>query len=131
LHDTLVPFARTGADGSAAAFWAAPDGIQRIVHMGSGSGSVVACVLATEPIDFLRLLAIGYPEICWLDDADFALPPERDDEWSVTNQPLRDWVTSHGVSIPETARELVADPATFGDEHSSDPFCNWLNDIQP
>ena len=48
-----------------AAFWLDDAGKQRIVHLGSGSGSTLVCILAEEAIDFLRLLAIGYDEICW------------------------------------------------------------------
>jgi hypothetical protein len=69
----LSVFALTGADGSVAAFWLDDDGKQRIVHLGSGSGSTLVCVLADDPVDFLRLLAIGYDEICW--DVLFSNPP--------------------------------------------------------
>lgn len=131
LHDVLVPFADTGGEGSQAAFWAAPDGIQRIVHLGSGSGSVLTCVLATEPIDFLRLLAIGYDELCWMADPRFAAPPVRDDDFSPINEPFRDWVLGHGVTIPRTARELVPHPAKMTDVDSPDPFCSWLVGILP
>jgi hypothetical protein len=62
---TLWPFCRTGADGSVAALWLAPDSRTRIVHLGSGSGSMLTCVLGESAVDFLRLLAIGYDEICW------------------------------------------------------------------
>src|SRR5215471_18447873 len=72
----LCVFAKTGADGSMAAFWLDDDGKQRIVHLGSGSGSTLVCVLADDPIDFLRLLAIGYDEICWKED--FFKPPNSD-----------------------------------------------------
>lgn len=60
----LCVFAKTGADGSMAAFWIDDAGKQCIVHMGSGSGALLCCVLAETPIDFLRLIAIGYDEIC-------------------------------------------------------------------
>lgn len=130
-HDVLVPFARTGADGSQAAFWVAPDGIQRIVHLGSGSGSMLACVLAEQPIDFLRLLAIGYDEICWLDEPAFADPPLRDDGFSTLNGPFRAWVRGHGVEIPSTAREIVPNPARMADSTSRDLFCSWLNKVTP
>lgn len=73
ILNRLCVFARTGADGSMAAFWLAPDGSQKIVHMGSGSGSTLVCVLADDPIDFIRLLAIGYDEICWREQ--FSAPP--------------------------------------------------------
>lgn len=62
--ERLYVFARTGADGSMAAFWLDDLGKQRIVHLGSGSGSVMCCVLADTAIDFLRLVAIGDDEIC-------------------------------------------------------------------
>ncbi|MFL5322610.1 MAG: hypothetical protein ACJ790_23315 [Myxococcaceae bacterium] len=129
LHDRLVPFARTGADGSEAAFWLDPQGIQRIVHMGSGSGSLVTCVLATDPVDFLRLLAIGYPELCSLDEPQFAEPPQRDDGHSIVNAPFRDWLAARGVSVPRTAREIVPRPAVMGDADTTDAFCAWLNAV--
>ena len=71
----LWPFARTGSDGSTAALWLGIDGATRIVHLGSGSGSMMTCVLAEDPVDFLRLLAIGYREICW--NVDYAAPRSR------------------------------------------------------
>lgn len=65
LAQRLVPILRTGADGSHAALWLDDNGQQKIVHMGSGSGSMMACVLAHSVEDLLRLLAIGYCELCW------------------------------------------------------------------
>ncbi len=73
IINRLCVFAQTGAEGSEAAFWIDDNGDQRIVHLGSGSGSVLCCVLANNALDFLRLLAIGYDEICW--NAEFANPP--------------------------------------------------------
>jgi hypothetical protein len=52
-------FAKTGADGSTAALWIDDEGRQRIVHMGSGSGSTLTCVLAEDAVDFLRLIPSG------------------------------------------------------------------------
>lgn len=70
----LWPFAQTGGEGSTAALWRDGEGRVRIVHLGSGSGSMMTCVLADDAVDFLRLLAIGYREICW--NAEFGAPPE-------------------------------------------------------
>ncbi len=64
ISKRVAIFAKTGGDGSSAAFWLDDDGVQRIVHIGSGSGSDMMCVLANDPINFLQLLAIGYEEIC-------------------------------------------------------------------
>lgn len=125
----LRVFARTGGDGSMAAFWIDDEGRQKIVHIGSGSGSMLACVLCDDPLDFLRLIAIGYDEICWNDEFEFT-PCESFKNNNYVVQPnlkYQDWlVNEFQTSIPERASEIVKEPAEFGDEDSSDPFCKWL-----
>lgn len=122
----LCVFAKTGRDGSMAAFWLADDGSQKIVHLGSGSGSVTLCVLADEAVDFLRLLAIGYDEICWGDA--YPQPPNASGEFVVEpNAPYRDWVAeTFEVSIPKIATDIVRHPASMDDEHSEDVFWQWV-----
>ncbi|MEO1684526.1 MAG: SMI1/KNR4 family protein [Cyanobacteria bacterium J06631_12] len=125
----LCVFAQTGGDGSMAAFWLDDDGNQRIVHIGSGSGSTLCCILAETPIDFLRLLAIGYDEICW--DDEFPYPPnspECDTGMHVhPNTKYRDWLKStFAVSIPERATEIVKHPSGMDDTDSPDRFCRWV-----
>ena len=123
--ERLCVFAKTGAEGSMAAFWLDTQGRQKIVHLGSGSGSVMVCVLADDPVDFLRLLAIGYDEICWGDNygevpsaAEFKVRP---------NLRFRDWVrTSFRVVIPETGLEVVKHPSSMGDAASQDEFNRWV-----
>ena len=124
-HETVWPFCRTGSDGSEAALWKSPDGQTLVVHLGSGSGSTLACVLGDDAVDFLRLLAIGYDEICW--NEDWHLPPEAEPNHEVFNEPYRRWVeTTFGTTIPTTALELIPAPAAMGDE-SDDAWCRWLN----
>ena len=125
----LCVFAKTGADGSMAAFWLDDRGKQSIVHLGSGSGSTLTCVLAEEAVDFLRLLAIGYDEICWSDA--FSKPPNADhsaDELYVhPNVAFQEWVTrTFLVEIPRTAVEIVRQPSQMGDSASTDAFCRWV-----
>ena len=125
----LCVFAKTGAEGSMAAFWIDDAGKQCIVHMGSGSGSILCCVLAEIPIDFLRLIAIGYDEICWRDA--FPYPPNSPDYnvglYVYPNVRYRNWVqTKFGVSIPERATEVVKYAAEIGDTNSPDRFCRWV-----
>jgi len=127
----LVPFARTGGDGSRAAFWLDPDGRQRIVHLGSGSGSTLCCELVRTPLDLLRLLAIGYDEICWLDADSAAAPPEREDGTPAANEPYREWLRARGVSIPETAAEVVCGLEFMDDPPGSDDFRRWLDTNDP
>lgn len=128
VHDRLSIFARTGADGSAAAFWLADDNTQKIVHIGSGSGSALMCVLANEPIDFLRLIAIGYEEICW--SQDFAYPPNHNKSHAYVppHKDYQEWVKNEfNTTIPTTAQEIIKEPAEMWDVNSNDPFCRWLS----
>ena len=118
-------FAKTGADGSMGAFWRDDDGRVRIVHFGSGSGSTLMCVLADDPVDFLRLLAIGYDEICW--DEHFSERPEALEPRVLPNEPYRAWVTStFGVTIPATALEIIRHPNSMDDDDPQDDFARWV-----
>jgi hypothetical protein len=125
IRSRLRVFCRTGSDGSMGAFWLDDEGRQRIVHMGSGSGSTLVCVLADDAVDFLRLLAIGYEEICW---GGFEEPPDAPQAFSSgPNAPFAEWVVnSFGVSIPETGAGIVRHPSNMGDGESADPFWNWI-----
>jgi len=121
-------FARTGGEGSTAAFWLNDTGQLKIVHLGSGSGSMLNCVLAENAVDFLRLLAIGYDEICW--NNEFSAPPNGLDANVLVepNELFQQWVrNTFYVTIPATAAEIVRHPAEYGDENSGDEFCDWCN----
>jgi hypothetical protein len=125
----LCVFAKTGDDGSNAAFWLDDDGNQKIVHLGSGSGSTLVCVLAEDPVDFLRLIAIGYDEICR--DEEFSKPPNAyrlEDELIVLpNVDYQNWVRdTFSVTIPRVATEIVKFPARMGEDDSEDPFWKWV-----
>lgn len=122
----LCVFASTGGDGSMAALWLDDAGQQKIVHLGSGSGSTMVCVLADDAVDFLRLLAIGYAEICWPDE--LAVPPRADGP--PPNLELRNWVeATFDVSIPRTALDIIKSTADMADRASADPFCRWLQSV--
>lgn len=132
-RDRLAAFFRTGGDGSYAALWRDDAGAPHIVHLGSGSGSTMLGVLASDPIDFLRLLAIGYEELCWPDQFD-RTPAEIDAEneyledapWD-RSAALREWVTARfAVAVPRRASDLLGRVSDMGDETSTDPFLAWL-----
>ncbi len=146
VSERLVPFCKTGGDGSYAAFWVDDAGSTQIVHMGSGSGSTMIGVMVSDPVDFLRLLAIGYDELCWPEnhestplEAHEEEHPREDyegmeDEWP---QPLsapialRAWVAeTFGVAIPDRASKIMRDMPEMDDENSDDPFVKWLNKVQ-
>ena len=129
----LAPFIRTGGDGSYAALWRDDSGAQKFVHLGSGSGSVMACVLVDNPIDMLRLMAIGYDELCWHEN--YAMTPAEvaaDNEYAdpyVAPRAFRTFVeTTFKVTIPRTAAQIVPHPTDMGD--TSDPFWRWIESKQ-
>ncbi|QZO00897.1 hypothetical protein [Chenggangzhangella methanolivorans] len=103
----------------------------------------MVCVLPDDPVEILRLCAIGYDELCWPED--YGLTPSeirerravRDDDGElVVPDPnevepvaFRAWVeTTFGVTVPATASEIVATTADMDDETSDDPFCRWTRE---
>lgn len=128
IADRLVSFARTGGDGSHAAFWIDDQGHQQIVHLGAGGA---LGILTSTPLDFLRLLGTGYQEIsgdCL--EAPDQPPDDEDGERIVVNQGYRSWLARrYGVTLPRTASEVIG--AIFSrrpslDTVSDDPFWNWV-----
>ena len=122
----LLVFAQSGADGSECALWLDDEGRTQIVHIGSGSGSMMTCILVKNALDFLRLLAIGYDEICW--DEDYPFPPNsnKDNTFVHPNSQYQEWVqnTFH-TTIPKIGLE-VATPHNMNDEPITDPFLKWF-----
>ena len=122
----LLVFAQSGADGSECALWLDDEGHTQIVHIGSGSGSMMTCILVKNALDFLRLLAIGYDEICW--DEDYPFPPNSNKENTFVhpNTQYQEWVqnTFH-TTIPKIGLEVVT-PHNMNDEPITDPFLKWF-----
>ena len=125
----LLVFAQSGADGSECALWLDDEGHTQIVHIGSGSGSMMTCILVKNALDFLRLLAIGYDEICW--DEDYPFPPNsnKDNTFVYPNTQYQEWVqnTFH-TTIPKIGLE-VATPHNMNDEPITDPFLKWFLEV--
>jgi hypothetical protein len=130
-RDRLANLVRTGGDGSYACLWRDDAGGTRFVHLGSGSGSTMLCTLTTDPVDFLRLLAIGYVELCWPEHFPFA-PEDVDEDAVRAPARLRRWVEQEfGVAIPRTASEIVPRPRSMDDDDDGgDPFVIWLRAAQ-
>lgn len=140
VDDQIAVIVRTGGDGSQAALWLDPDGVQRIVHLGSGSGSTAIGVLVESPVDLLRLMAIGYQELCWTEIHEltpaeaFAAELDGDDsdpEGGEFTPPtaFQNFVReTFEVSIPERASGIVSKLVDMDDEDvaSTDPFGAWL-----
>ena len=125
----LLVFAQSGADGSECALWLDDEGRTQIVHIGSGSGSMMTCILVKNALDFLRLLAIGYDEICW--DEDYPLPPNsnKDNTFVHPNTQYQEWVqnTFH-TTIPVIGLEVVT-PHSMDDKATDDPFLKWFLEV--
>ena len=122
----LLVFARSGADGSECALWLDDEGRTQIVHIGSGSGSMMTCILVKNALDFLRLLAIGYDEICWDEDYPFPANSNKDNTFVHPNTQYQEWVqnTFH-TTIPKIGLEVVT-PHNMNDEPITDPFLKWV-----
>ncbi len=133
----LAMFVRSGGDGSRAGLWRDDAGRQHFVHCGSGSGSTLLGILTSDPVDFLRLLAIGYEELCWPDA--FPLTPAaargRDAAFgkSILSRPpveFGNWVAeTFGVRIPDRASDIVAQAPDMMDKSSNDPFWQWVTGL--
>jgi hypothetical protein len=132
VNDRLVIFLRTGGDGSWAGLWRDDDGQQRIVHLGSGSGSVMLCVLTKNMEDLLRLLAIGYNELCWPEQIEKTPDEVREDEYDDDDYPPPPQLFRHyvkdilGFNIPARASEIVSNTVSMSESESDDAFWNWL-----
>ena len=138
--DRLAPIVPTGGDGSYAALWRGEDGGVSIVHMGSGSGSTMTCVLATDPVDMLRLMAIGYSELCWPET--LAITPEQEyadrvlllgagnvPPYSLPGEFRRFVGKTFEVGIPERGSDIVKNVALMESETSDDPFWRWVRAV--
>lgn len=132
VNDRLSIFLRTGGDGSWAGLWLDDNGEQRIVHLGSGSGSVMLSVLTESVEDLLRLLAIGYDELCWPEQFQRTPDEVRADEYDGYDYPPPPLLFRHYVerilrlSIPKRASEIVFSTVSMDELESDDPFWNWL-----
>ena len=125
IIDRLCVFGKTGSDGSMAAFWLTPDGTQKIVHLGSGSGSTMVCVLAENFVDFLRLLAIGYSEIAW--DSDLVEAPSE--RLGQDGNKYSSWVCkTFKVQIPRKGTDIIKNISRMGDADSLDEFEKWTSE---
>ncbi|MEP3225123.1 MAG: hypothetical protein ABJO01_04050 [Parasphingorhabdus sp.] len=140
VYDRLAAFCQTGGDGSYVALWLDNDGGTRIVHLGSGSGSTMLGVLVNDPVDLLRLLAIGYDELCWPENHGktpkeiWAEDNDEEEFEPAPNPPvlLQKWVSqTFDVNIPKTASEIVSDVPDMGDDKSDDPFWQWIMSLEP
>lgn len=124
IEDRLVPFARTGGDGSHVAFWLDDHGRRQIVHLGSEG---LVCLLGRTPLDFLRALAIGYEEI----SGDCLDAPDAPPAGAGRNAAYRAWlVERYGVTIPATASEIFGEIPDVCADASDDPFWRWVRAAQ-
>ncbi len=87
----------------------------------------VACVLGRTPLDFLRLLAIGYEEI----SGECLGGPDKAPGEAGRNAAYRAWlIERYGVLIPETAADILAGYPDALAETSNDPFQRWVRESQ-
>lgn len=102
-------------DGSAIAIWRAPQGGLPVVYLGSEGGGRV---LASDALQFLRLLAVGYGEFALYGNLDE--PPEEDGEVAPE---LLAWLAAQGLSVPATGEDILAEA-----EQRWPDFDGWVED---
>ena len=97
----LLPLAETDGSGGFAALWFAPSGDSRSVLLSSEGGAPQR--LADDPVDFLRLIAIGYDELTpWVWDEPVSVD-EDDEDTAAAHAPFRAWVEEEfDVEVPES-----------------------------
>lgn len=124
IEGRLVPFARTGGDGSHVAFWLDDEGRRQIVHLGSEG---LVCLLGQTPLDFLKLLAIGYEEI----SGDCLDAPDVRPADGGVNAAYRAWlIERYRVTIPAMASDILGEIPNVLAEASADPFWCWVRKAQ-
>ena len=97
----LLPLAETDGSGGIAALWFAPSGDSRFVRLGSEGGAPQR--LADDPVDFLRLIAIGYDELnSWVWDEPVSVDEDSEDT-AAAHAPFRAWVEDEfDVEVPQS-----------------------------
>jgi len=127
--ERVFVFARSGGEGSRLALWRNEAGACRVVHLGSGSGSVWYGCVGQSPLDLLRLLAIGYPEIAFPEAFNSRPDALREAELRGLNEPFRAWLAARfGVETPERGVELCPQDPCWDDQPSEDPFWRFLDE---
>ncbi len=111
-------------DGSMLGIWIDDDERLKYVHLGSGSGSTLCCVIANSTIEFLTLISIGYKELGFV--SDFTLTPEENGDEPKVNQAFIDWLKENfNITAPSNGANIVKNPAQLWDDKTTDHFCGW------
>lgn len=122
MANTLVSILRCGGDGSHIALWRDPEGQMRYVFAGSEGA---AFVIADTPLDFVRLITMGYESIETreaLDEMPQTIWEEYNDAPWQEPVAARDWVReTFSATYPDTGAVLL--PRQDG----PDPFAVWVD----
>lgn len=111
LEKHIAAFGHSG-DGGIFALWKT-DKSQKIVHLGSEGNNWF--VVANNFIDFLTILAIGYPNLAC---DDLQKPPSEHNP----NNKFKNWIeTTFGLTVPDSAKKLT--------DKTDRTFTRWLFDI--
>jgi hypothetical protein len=107
--ETYFGLLGTTADGSILAIWKDNEE-QRFVHFGSDGSNWL--ILAPNPIDFIRLIAIGYDNF---DKNEILNPPQN----SRIDKLFQSWVENiFSVEIPQSGKDIV--------DLNSEQLINWI-----
>lgn len=126
IESRLVIFAESGMDGSMLGMWIDDDDNLKFVHLGSGSGSTLCCIIANSAIEFLTLISIGYRELGFVND--FTSTPEDNGDEPKVNQAFIYWLKEQfNITAPLNGSNIIKNTAHLSDDKITDPFCLWCN----
>ena len=97
------------ADGSIISIWKDGDA-QRFIHLGSEGNDWL--ILATNPIDFIRVIAIGYTDFV---KGEVLNPPEK----TTIDKSFQEWVEkTFSVEVPESGKGII--------DNESEKLVSWI-----
>ena len=132
--DRFFEFVSTGGEGSTAGFWLDDNGKQWIAHHGSGSGSDWWGLISDDPMDLLKLIAIGYGEPAFYEYHGHTVEEsfQQDFHDGPINPPIafqKELKLRFGIDTPKRASDFLPYPAQSSLGEINDPFANWLFSI--
>jgi len=97
------------ADGSIIAIWKDGD-IQRFIHLGSEGNDWL--ILASDPIDFIKVIAVGYIDFV---KGEVLNPPKK----TTIDKSFQDWVEkTFSVTVPESGKGII--------DNESEKLADWI-----
>jgi len=142
IDNRITEIGETAGDGGRVAIWLDNEGKQQFVHIGHDTIGTIT----DDPRVLLQFLAMGYLEAGGLEQTNVTpieafleyhgvetLSDLGPDEQPVPPIAFQGFLKQRfDLDMPRTARDIgINDFATYHADHSTDPFVQWIIEIQP